>query len=142
MKKLLRCTFRISAVSCPSDSGVIVSRGFVRGADFAQFRATRFENFRDAKTAANLNQLAARDHHFLFLRGEMPQDEDERGGAIVHHGRCFGRAEQREIVLEISRAMTAFAAGKIVFEIACNLRPDRGERFDTPAPSGARPKLV
>src|SRR4029077_5455794 len=110
-------------------SGVIFNRSFVSGADFAQFRATGFENFRDAKTAANLNQLAARDYYFLFLHGEMSQGEDECGGAIVHHGGCFGLAEQREIVLEVSRTMTALAAGKIVFEIGV-ISGDRGERFD------------
>src|SRR6476661_235263 len=59
----------------------------------------------------------------------MPQEEDERGGAIVHHSRCFGLAEQREIVLEVSRTMTAFAAHQIVFEIGV-ISGDRGERFD------------
>jgi hypothetical protein len=42
---------------------------------------------------------------------------------------CFGLAEQREIVLEVSRTMTAFAACQIVFEIGVT-RTDRGERFD------------
>src|SRR6478752_1561951 len=110
-------------------SGVIFNRSFVSGADFAQFRATGFENFRDAKTAANLNQLAARDDHFLFLRGEMPQDEDECGSAIVHHGRCLGAAEQREITLEVSRTMAAIAARQIVFEVGV-INSDRRERFD------------
>ena len=59
----------------------------------------------------------------------MPQDEHERGGAIVHHGRCLGAAEQREIVLEVGRAMAAFAARQIVFEIGV-IGSDRGERFD------------
>src|SRR5205814_9656419 len=93
------------------------NRSFIRGADFAQFRATGFENFRDAETAANLDQLAARDDHFFSLRGEMPQDEDKRSGAIVHNGRCLGAAEQREIVLEVSRSMAAFAARQIVFKV-------------------------
>src|SRR6476661_5831729 len=110
-------------------SGVIFNRSFVSGADFVQFRATGFENFGDAKTAADLNQLAARGNHFLFLGGEMSQDEDECGGAIVHHGRCLGAAEQREITLEVSRTMAAIAAGKIVFEIGI-ISSDRSERFD------------
>ncbi len=38
---------------------VIGQRRFVGGADFAEFRAARFQDFANSKAAADLNQLAA-----------------------------------------------------------------------------------
>ena len=38
---------------------IIIERRFVGCADFAQFRAARFEDFADAKSAADLHQFAA-----------------------------------------------------------------------------------
>ena len=59
MKKLLRCTLRIIAVSGPMACSIIVERCLVGCADFAQFRAARFENFADAKPATDLHQFTA-----------------------------------------------------------------------------------
>ena len=56
----------------------------------------------------------------------MAQDEHQRGRAIVGHGGRFRAAEQGEVVLEISRARAAFAAGEVEFEIVV-IRRDGAE---------------
>jgi hypothetical protein len=43
--------------------GIIIQRCFVGRADFAQFCARGFDYFADAKSAADLHELAARDNH-------------------------------------------------------------------------------
>ena len=110
-------------------SRVITKPGFVRGADLAQFRATGFKNVRNAKASADLDQFTARDDNFFFLRGEMPQDKDERRGTIVDDSRCFRAAEESEILLKVTRAMTPLPAIQVEFEIAIILG-DRAQRFD------------
>ena len=64
---------------------------FVRCADFAQFRTTRFQDFPDPKTAANLNQFATRNNDFVGADSappfsEVANDQDQCRSAIVHHG--------------------------------------------------------
>ena len=61
MKKLLRCTFRMSAVLTADRAGVVADGGLVGRADFAQPRAAGLENLGDPEAAADLHQLAARD---------------------------------------------------------------------------------
>src|SRR5438067_1192051 len=97
----------------PNGAGVISERRFVGGADFAQFRATRPQNFADAKTAANLDQFAARNDDLGFLLGEMANDQDECGGAIVYDCGCFRLAKDGESTLQISAAISAAPAPEV-----------------------------
>ena len=48
---------------------------------------------------------------------EMPQDQNQRGGIVVHDGGGFRAAKQREVVLQVSRAAASRAAREAVFEI-------------------------
>src|SRR5207237_754588 len=89
----------------------------VRCAYFAQLRTGRFNDFADAKAAADLYELAARNDDFTFFSGEMPDNEDERGGAIVDNGGRLCAANESECAFQVSAAMPAVAAGKIIFKI-------------------------
>ena len=64
-----------------------------------------------------------------FLLGEMADDQNERGGAVVDHGGGFAPAGEGEATLEISGARAASAAGDVVFEIAVAGR-DLGDAAD------------
>src|SRR5262249_35593191 len=96
---------------------IILQARFVRRPNFAQPGATCFQHFPDAEAAADLDQLAAGDDHFGFLSKKMPNDKDERGGAVVDHRRRFASAGERETVLKISRAPPATAADQIELEV-------------------------
>ena len=103
----------------PDRARVICECRFVGGADFAQFRAARFQDFADAKAAADLDQLAARDDDFMFgadsaaPSNEMMDDQNERSRAIVHDGGCFRLTEEGEGAFEVSAAVTTVAGGKV-----------------------------
>jgi hypothetical protein len=56
----------------------------------------------------------------------MSEDKDERRRAIVYDSRCLRAAEQRKVVFEVRRAMAAFAACQIVFQVAV-IRGDRAD---------------
>src|SRR5260370_2672839 len=79
----------------PDRARVICECRFVGGADFAQFRAARFQDFADAKASADLDQLAARDDNFTFgadsaaPSNEIMADQNDRSPAIVNTGGCF-----------------------------------------------------
>ncbi len=45
---------------------VVIDRRLVGGADLAQLRAARFQNFANSKSAADLDQLAARNDDFVL----------------------------------------------------------------------------
>ena len=95
-------------------AGVIGERCLVGRADFAKLRAARFQDFADAKTAADLDEFAARDDDFVFVRShEMANDQHQRRRTIVHDRRGFGLAKNGESPLEISAAVTAFSSLKI-----------------------------
>src|SRR5205814_8255386 len=86
--------------------------------DFAQLRAAGFKNFGNAKSAADLDQLAARNDDFLAFAGsEMPKDEHQGRGAVVDDRRRFRAADEGQVVFEISGAAAPHAAGQIEFEI-------------------------
>src|SRR5204863_1326555 len=55
----------------PNCFRVIVERGLIRGADLAQFRPSRFDDFANAKVAADLDQFTTRDYNFRFVPGKM-----------------------------------------------------------------------
>src|SRR5437868_4680188 len=112
---------------------IICKRCFVGGADFAQFRATRLKDFADPKTAADLDQFAARNDHFVFgadppslsigaaysaaPSSKVTDDQNERSCAVVHDRGRFRLAEDGEGALEISTAITAIAGGEVQLQI-------------------------
>ena len=117
----------------------------VRGSDFAQAGAARFENLRDAKPAPDLDELSARNNHFVFRRGglgftagllslrcgcgdfaEMPQDQDQSPRVVIDRHGGFGATEEREAALQIGSARTTLAGGQIVFQVVV-VRADLGE---------------
>src|SRR5438105_8756832 len=64
----------IAAMNFQNERGLFANRErvvgescFVGGADLAKFRTSRFQKFADPKAAADLDELAARDDHFVFL---------------------------------------------------------------------------
>ena len=97
--------------------GVVVKGGVVGGADLAQFRTARFENFRKAKTSADLHQFAARNDDLCFLRREMTQVEQQRGGAIVDDHRSLGTAQLGEASLEIGGASASATGDQVDFQV-------------------------
>src|SRR5262249_45131406 len=107
---------------------IIFECGLVGRAHFSQLRAARFENFADAKPTADLDELAARDHHLGSMFGvrssafdipvrQMSDDEDQGGCAIVDYCCRFGVAKQRERSFDITAAPATFARRKSVFEV-------------------------
>ena len=53
----------------------VIGKGrFVRRTDFAQFRAARFQDFADPKTAADLDQFAAGNDNFDLGAKEVASD--------------------------------------------------------------------
>ena len=59
----------------------------------------------------------------------MPENQDERSGAIVDDRGRFRTAQQREIVFEIDGTMSAFTGREIVFEVVVVAR-NGAEGFD------------
>src|SRR2546430_3726446 len=101
---------------------------FIGGADFAQFRATRLKDFADPKSSADLDQFASRNDHFVLLLNEMTNDQNKRGGAVVHGSGRFRLTENGERALQVSAAATAVAGGKIELQIIIR-GSDVPERF-------------
>src|SRR5438270_5220010 len=143
---------------------IICKRRFVGGADFAQFRATRLKDFADPKTAADLDQFAARNDHFVFgadppslsfgaacsaaPSSKVTDDQNKRGGAVVHDGGRFRLAENGESALEVRAAASAVAGSKIQLQIiirgsdvpkrfACALRKRRSAEVGMNDDSGS-----
>src|SRR5919204_6209109 len=97
---------------------VIGQSRFIGCADFANLRAGSFDYLANAETAADLNELAARDNDLRFFPGKMPHDQHECGGAIVDDGGGFGAAENRQISLEVLGAIATLAGAEIELDIA------------------------
>src|SRR5437588_433368 len=95
---------------------VVASARAICGADLAKLRAALLDDVGDAERAADLDQLAARDDHFL-LRGNRGEKEQRAGGVVVRQDRGLTseerRAERRQVL--VSRA--ALTMLEIEFEI-------------------------
>ena len=66
----------------------------IRRADFDQHRAAALENLGNAKAAADLDELVARDDHFASLRKRI-EHEQHRGGAVVDDERVLRAGDAR-----------------------------------------------
>src|ERR1700686_4480876 len=82
-----------------------ISQGSLVGcADLAQSRPASLENFRNPKSATDLNQFAARNHDLIhaqrisvmrvpararsdwsILPAEMAKNQNKRAGIVIHH---------------------------------------------------------
>ena len=93
---------------------VIVERCFVCRSDLSQLHAGCLEDFADTKSAANLDEFAARDDDFRFGPGKMLNDQHQRGRAVVHDRGRFRAAKQRKRGLDVSAALPSAARHQIV----------------------------
>ena len=123
--------------------GVFVIRrmGAIGRADFAQNRAALGHDLGNAKGAADLDQLAARDDHF-FAFGQRVQPEQHRGGIVIDHRGGFGAGKLDQQLFQRLFALAAFAGGEIVFQIDRMIGDRRPWRRWPLCGSKARPKLV
>ncbi len=74
---------------------VIPGCGDIGGAHLHQLGAGEGQNVGNAKAAANLDLLAARDDHLAPL-GHLLQKQKERRGVVVDHQRILGLGEATE----------------------------------------------
>ena len=136
IRKFDGCTRRMSG--CPFRSGgrVVGQPGAVRGADLAEARPRLRHDVGHAEAAADLDELAARDHHFAS-GSQRRQREQRRGGVVVHDDRGVGAGEAAEEPFGVRVAMAARAALEVVFEVgvaAC----DTGHACDGSLATAAR----
>src|SRR5690349_20783440 len=85
---------------------IIVDRGFVGCADFAERSAAGVQDFANSKSSPDLDELAAGYENFVFRRNsplpwgfgatrKMANDQNQRGGAVVYDRGCLGLAQDR-----------------------------------------------
>ena len=79
-------------------------------------RAASGHDLRDPEGAANLNQLAARDDHFLATRERVERQEDGRGVVINDRGR-FGAGEIDEKLFDHLLTPSPLPESQVVFEV-------------------------
>jgi hypothetical protein len=118
---LLRCTFEQHRGRGRESARVVVRARAVRRADLDQARAARREDLRHAEPAADLHQLAARDHH-LAPRRERRGHEQHRGSAVVHHERVLGAHQRGAQLGHEPVAVPAPPAREVVLERRVALR--------------------
>ena len=90
--------------------------GAVGGADLAQPAAGLAHDVGDAEGAADLHQLAARDHH-LPPRRQGAQQQQHRGGVVVDREGGLGAGEVAEQRLEVGIALAAPAGPEVELEV-------------------------
>src|ERR1700722_5807507 len=133
-------------------AGEITEGSLVGCSNFTQSRATRLEDFRNPEPAADLNQLAARNHNLILRRrisvkrtpahaisntrlflAEMSKNQNKRTRVIIHNRSSFRSAQQCEIVFRVRGAPAAPSLGESVLKIVV-LRSDPGHRFHDSMP--------
>ena len=98
---------------------VVVEVGFVGGAHFNELGSGCFQDIGDAEAAADFDELASRDDHFIFaILAEVAENDDEGGGAVIDGGRGIGFEQGGEGGFEVAGPFAACAIGKIEFEVA------------------------
>ena len=107
---------------------------------FAQFRPSRFDDFANAKAAADLDQFTARDYNFRFVPGKMPNNQHQRRRAIIDNSGRFCSAQQCERLLDVIAPPTALAGSEIIFEIRIR-RTDLAERTNRLGSEWRPPKV-
>ena len=95
---------------------VIFGGSDIGGAHLHQFGTGEGQNIGNAKAAANLDLLAARDDHLAPL-GHLLQQQKERSGVVVDHQRILGLGEATEQGGDQPLAPAALAGGEIQLQI-------------------------
>ena len=95
---------------------VIVQMRAVGRADLAQNRAGARHDIGNAEAVADLDQLAARDHHFAARRELVQGQKDGRG--IVIHDDTAGAEQPFEQRRRVDIPLAAAALGEVVLEVA------------------------
>ena len=82
-----------------------------------QPRAALAHHIGDAEAAADLHQLAARDHHLPAL-GQRNQRQEHRAGVVVDRQRRLRAGELAQQLLGMEIARAALAGLQVVFQVA------------------------
>ena len=102
--------------------GVVGAAGAVGGADLDERRAGLRDHVGHAEAAADLDELAARDHDLAARAGERRGGEQHRGGAVVDGERRLGAGQLGEQRLDVVMARTAAPARGVPLERRVALR--------------------
>ena len=100
----------------------------VGGAHLTEHGAALGQDVRNAKGAADFDQLATR-HHDFFAAGQTVDGDEDRGGVIVDDGR---RLRSGQIDEQLSRSLftsSPAAVGEVVFQIG-GTAGDAGDGVD------------
>ena len=95
---------------------VVADTGAVRRSDLDQSGAGGTHDVGDAELATDLDQLAARDEHFLAL-GEHGQGEHQRRRTVVHDERGLGIGDRAQEKLTAPPAGPTIAGGAVDLEV-------------------------
>ena len=94
----------------------------IGGANFLKFRAGTRHDIGHAESAANLDQLAARDHDFA-AHGKGIEHEQNGAGVVVNEGCVLRTGEFANQSAQMIVALAAFAGREI--ELKGDRRPHR-----------------
>ena len=120
MRKLLGWTRSSRRVRSVMRVAIILDAGAVGGADLAQNGARAGHDVGDAEAVADLDQLAARDHH-LRARRQFVQRQEDRGGVVVD-GDGGGAQQPFEQGGGVHVALAAAPRGQVVFQVGITRR--------------------
>ena len=99
------------------DGALVVLRvGAVGGPDLHHVSAGACHHVGHAEGAADLDELAARDHDLAVARHRRHRQQ-HRGGVVVDHRRGFGAGDAAEQRLDNRVAVAAAAGRQVVFEV-------------------------
>ncbi len=116
---------RIRAAVVVRDGGLVVAEvGAVGGADLDQGGAALTHDVRDAEAAADLDELAARNHD-LAVAGEGREHEEQGGGVVVDGHGGLGAGDAAQEGLDVLVAAAALAGFEVVLEVAVAARDCR-----------------
>ena len=96
---------------------VIPEMGFVGRPDLPENRPGSGHHLGDAERAADLDQLAPADDHFLAL-GQSVQGDQDGGGVVVDHQSRLGPGQLLEQPDHMAVAGAPLTRGQIVFQVA------------------------
>ena len=96
--------------------GVVAQVGAVRRADLDERRAGLAHHVGDAEAAADLDQLAARDHH-LAAGAERGEREQQRRGVVVDRDPGLRARDARQQIGEVAEARSALPGVEVELDV-------------------------
>ena len=102
-------------VSGPKPATIVLRMGAVGGTDLAQAGAGLGHQLGDAEGAADLDEFAA-GHDRLAAGREGVDDEQHRGGVVVHHRAVLGPRHLAQEFADVIVALAAAAGVEVVFQ--------------------------